>query len=306
MTDRDYNLLVLVSKSGAVSNEQAHVIYGEDKSSYYLKRLKILSNEGYIKRRKGFVTLKIKGLKAVGISTKPEKKKDYIVRKKAEMAELFFRLEGWQVVFGTEFKNMKALNRGSRIEAVIRNGDYEFAIFQMSSKTPKANTVAAYLNEINTLPRKAGINRAVIFCQTECAEIILNRINKPTVEELLLLPYPRGMSLIENRYNIFFDEILIEEFPGIKKGVSTLNLAEYTWVTKDGVYYISDLLTNDAVKMYHLDNFYSNKLTVKMEKKIIILCPHAKYQEIRKRYPKAIVRLMTDTLSRFVPTPDGG
>lgn len=306
LTDRDYSLLELISKSGAVSNTQVHKLYGEELSSYHIKRLKVLSREGYISRKNGFVTLKIKGLKAVGINSKPKKPKDFIVQKKAEMAELFFRMEGWDIVFAKEFKKVENFYKGGRVEAVIGNGDYKFGIYHLHSKIPKANTVTIYLNEINTLPKKVDINRAVIFCKPECADIIIQKVEKLVVEELLLLPYPRGMRLIENRYNDYFDDILREEFPGIRKGLSTLKLAEYTWATKDGVYYISDLLTNDAMKTFYLDAYYNNKLLQSTDKKIIILCTFARYPEIKKRYPLATIRVMTDTLGAFVPTPKGG
>ncbi len=305
LTERDYSLLELISKSGAVSNEQVKQLYGSP-NKYHIKRLDKLSSEGYISRKNGFVTLKIKGLKAVGINSKPKKPKDFIVQKKAEMAELFFRMEGWDIVFAKEFKEKTGFYKGARIEAVISTDDYTFGIYHLHSKIPKANTLTVYLNEINSLPQKTYVDRAVIFCHPECADIIINRLDKPTVGELLLLPYPRGMRLIENRYNDYFESILREKYPGIKKGTSSMNFADYTWSTPDGSYYISDLLTGDAIKYHHLDNFYNNKLAVSLDKKIIIICTFVKYAETKKRYPKAIIDVMADTLGRFVPAPNGG
>ncbi len=306
LTKRDRFLLELVGKAGAVSVEQVQKIYGNP-SSYHLNRLSKLSGGGYIKRRKGFVTLRARGLRAIGIAnTKPDKKEDYIVEKKAEIAELVFRLKGWQVIFGAGYKKKKGLNRGSRIEAVIKTSDYRFAIYHLVSSQPRANTVARYLNEINALPLKAGIDRAVIFCQPECAEILLARIDKPAIKELLLLPYPEGMTLLKNRYNdYFFDEILSEGLPGIKRD-NSLRFTDYTWTAKNGVYYISDLSTNDAIRMHYLDSYLSSKLVMKAKKKIAILCTHKKYPHIRKRYPGVPISVMTNTLDGFVPAPRKG
>lgn len=305
LTQRDYSLLELISKSGAVNNSQVKQLYGSP-NKYHIKRLDKLSKEGYISRKNGFVTLKVKGLEAVGIKSKPKKPNDFIVRKKAEMAELFFRMEGWDIVFAKEFKKATNFYKGARIEAVISADDYRFGVYHLHSKIPKANTLTIYLNEIDSLHKKTYVDRAVIFCHPECADIIIKRLDKPTVKELLLLPYPRGMRLIENRYNDYFESILREKYPGIKKGTSSMLFADYTWSTPDGSYYISDLLTGDAIKTYHLDTHYSNKLAASLNKKIIIICTFAKYAETKKKYPKAIIDVMTDTLGRFVPAPNGG
>lgn len=76
-------------------------------------------------RKNGFVTLKTKGMRAMGINSKPKKPKDFIVQKKAEMAELFFRLEGWEVIFAKEFKKAVNFYNGARIDAVIENTSSE-------------------------------------------------------------------------------------------------------------------------------------------------------------------------------------
>ena len=306
LTERDYTLLNLISKTGAVNREQVHNVYGKNLSYYHLKRLKLLSKKGYVKRKKGYVLLRPKGFRAIGVRSRPLEKKDFVIKKKAQIAELYFSLEGWEIIFGAEYKSRYELYRGSRLEAVISNPLYEFAVYHLTSISPKANTTSRYLNEINVLPLKAGIDRAVIFCHPKCAEIILSKIDKPTIKELLLLPYPDGITLLKGRYNdYFFDEILSEGLPGIKRD-NSLRFTDYTWTAKNGVYYISDLSTNDAIRMHYLDSYLSNKLVMKTKKKIAILCTHKKYPHIRKKYPGVPISVMTNTLDGFVPAPRKG
>lgn len=93
-----------------------------------------MSAEGYVLSKNGFVTLKTKGMRAVGINSKPKKVKDFIFQKKAEMAELFFRFEGWEVIYAKEFKKAVNFYKGARIEAVIKNGEYKFGVYHILFK----------------------------------------------------------------------------------------------------------------------------------------------------------------------------
>lgn len=295
---RDMEMLELLSRSGVMSNEQIKKIYGNPKK-YHIKRLDRMSKEGYVVRKSGYVNITQKGLQEIG-KDKPVRVKRREKQLRVGMVDLVFELSGWEVKFGTETKRERNLNHGMRFSAVINNGEAEYAVYQLNAQNPRPTTVGRIWNEIQELPHKAQIYRAVVLCYTTGSmSAIISKISKPTSKEILILPYPQGVYLLRERATQEFENRIARQFPGLIP-IGARRYADYQWKGYD----VSVLVTNDAVKHYHLKEHYGNKLTKRENRKIIIICTEEQRQPFSELYPEGIFAVMDNNLKTFLtPTP---
>lgn len=281
LAERDMELLLLLSKCGVMRNEQIKKFYGNPKK-YHIKRLEKMSKEGYLLRRLGFVSITQKGLQLLGIENRLAQIKSWAKPQRADMVDLVFNMPGWEVKFGTEIKRERGLNRGSLISAVIKKESVEYAVYQLTAENPKPVTLGRVWNEIQGLPVKGNINRVVVFCKIGAGmEALIAKAVKPKVEEVLLLPYPEGVKILRTYHTEYIYNQLSQKLPGVTP-LTTRKFADYQWQGN----YVSVLLTNDVVKRYYLNEYYSGSYQ-REQRQVIIVCAESQRDYFTKQFPLA-------------------
>lgn len=282
LTERDMEVLQLLSRSGVMSNEQTKKIYGNPKL-YHIRRLEKMSKEGYVIRKSGYVSITQKGMQFLGVDNKLVRINSWDKPQRAEMVDLVFEMPGWEVKFGTEIKRERNLNRGSRIGAVLKKADIEYAVYQLTAESPRPETIGRLWNEINELPEKGNMQKAVIFCKTsDGMAAIAAKIKKPRVKEILLLPNSEGISILWVYHSEQFKDLLAQKFPGITPSTAR-KYADYQWQGN----YVSILLTNDAVKRHYLHDYYNSQSHQRENKDVIIVCTNDQRTFFANLYPLA-------------------
>jgi len=291
--ERDVHLLKMLYKNGVLSNEQIREMYGHT-SSYYKKRLTQLSKERYLIRDNGYVRITSKGIAEIGIVGIPKKLRRKEMKRRVEVLNAVRLLPEWEVLLSVEIKKKKGLNKSSHIDAYIEKDGIGYAVYMVDAKTIRPVTLGRLWNEMQEMPLK-GINRVmVLFEHAAAMSQVASKVEKPRMEELLLLPYPSGIDLFNAYCSEGFKDCLSEKLPGLEPLDSARKFADYQWQGN----YVSVLVTNDAVKRYYLGRYY-NGLSYQAEKKdIVIVCAGDQRVFFANLYPLAkIVALGGDSLT---------
>lgn len=267
LTERDTDLLILLHRNGALNIEHVREIYGCP-SSYHRKRLTKLSKEGYLVRSKGFVQITSRGMAAAGIMGEPKKLRKVDLKRRAGVLSAVRMVPGWSATLTTEVKEKRGLNRSAYIDAYIERNGIGYAVYLIDSKILRPVTLGRLWNEMQEMSLK-GLNRVIMLFEHVTAMVLMaSKVNKPKMDELLLLPYPGSIELFSAYHSERLPALLQEKLPGVGPLASARLYADYQWQGN----YVSILLTNDAVKRYYLSEYYDGP-SYQMEKKdVVIVC----------------------------------
>jgi DNA-binding Lrp family transcriptional regulator len=291
---RDMKVLQLLCRNGIMTNEQVKQIYGNT-SRYYLKRLEKMSRQGYIVRRAGYVSITQKGVQLLGEGNKAVRVKKWNRTQRADLIDIMFELTDWEVKFTTEIKRERGLNRGAIIDGLIKKGETEYAIYILSAESPRPVSIGKLWREINELPAKSYIHRAIVFCPSpKSMGLILAKVKNPLIKKLLLLPQVNGLELFKKYQSNDFDNIVKQRFP--EATPAGRNYADYMWQGK----YVTILVCNDAIKRYYLKEYYEG-LGERLEgKEVIIVCLQGQYGLFSEIYPRAKFAVIDNDMQKFL------
>lgn len=294
LPERDIEVLQLLSRNGIMTNEQVRLIYGNT-SKYYLRRLEKLSKWGYIVRKSGHISITQKGIQLVGGKFSTFKIKEQNKTQRADLINLVFELPDWEIMFSKEVKLERGINRGAWIGAHIKKGEIEYGVYMLAAGNPRPVTVGRLWREINELPAKSLIQRAIIFCYSvQSMGAMINKIEDPSVRELLMLPYPNGLEVFKRYHSDGFRKLIAQRFPG--PSPSGRKFADFIWDGK----YVSILMANDAVKRANLKKYYGG-LSEELEKReVIIVCSQGQHGVFSKHFPHAKFALLHNNKDEFI------
>ncbi|MFX4261228.1 hypothetical protein ACOBQJ_03390 [Pelotomaculum propionicicum] len=299
ITPKDIELLTLINRCGAVTNEQAKMIYGAE-TKLYLKRLVRLSTNHIVSRSGGYVEITEKGSGILNQEKRVRIKK-WERPYRAAMAQLIFDLPDWEIEFGTEIKRRIEINRGSKIAAVIRKGGIRYGIYQLLYDDPDQDRIGFVWKDLQELPQDNGCpDRAVIIYRSDTAiKTMFEKVKacEPTMNEILLVHSNTSLTLLDRYHGTEFTSLLLQRFPGLTH--SHRKLAQYKY--KDD--YVCVQAFHDAVAMKYLHNYY-NGFGHKSEGRLVnIVCTDNTSKYLRELFPHAKFHIISDDLTRFKPVP---
>lgn len=284
LTDRDMELFSLLVRCRVLEINDVARVYGV--KDYYRARVRVLSERGYLLRRKGYVEIAQKGLREVMPAAKVVPVRDGKQRSKlAEFARMYFALkDNWEFVFASEYKRRVQAVSFARFGAVIARDGVQYAAYLLPSNVHDTN-VMKLRQEIGGLPRY-GITRAVVF---HAAEKVAAQFGSDPcgLESLLLLSYPDGLDLLNRRDDIY--ALIRSRYPRFSPCGRPLADLEH------GDTYISILVDNDLAKQKHLHDYLERVQELEGRTCVGVCLPRQK-EQLAETFPKLKLVVMPEKL----------
>jgi DNA-binding Lrp family transcriptional regulator len=246
LSEKDIQLLNLLSQVGVVRPKQSKIVYG-DVSRYHLRRIEKLVAAEILIRDHGYIRPTATGLTKAGIMISPLRMERYRYKEHSLAVELMSQLPDWIPTYARELKQKSQVQRGSRIGVTIKKDTRQYAVYIIADN-PKQITLRQICTEMSELSM-AGIKHVLIFCtHTTTLNTFAQALSKPpeSLTECCLLPYPAGIEYFKRQSSLEFQMFINDHIPGVK--ASTLSFVDYQ-VRR---IYISVLLSNDLVKICSL------------------------------------------------------
>ena len=282
LTDRDTKLLEALIKTGALSSRQVREIYG-GVSCYHYKRLKELEKRGYLNRTGQHIQITQQGAKAIGdISGQDDApiriREPWQLKQRKNIADIFLGLskDNWSFMSSRDIKKEVGISSSAYISCFIstaRKG-YGYAVYLLSND-PHKHTIRNIKGELDRLIQH-GISKAIIFCPNPESMKKFGAYNGRALNELLVLPFPFGLSLLNNINQIHGD--IQSRFNNCT--VSIRPFADY----EEGNTFISVLINNDFIKKEHLKE-YLNHARKREGREIIIACLQSQAAQFSVQFP---------------------
>lgn len=287
LTDRDIDVLQTMARVGVLSNRQVKRLYG-DPSRYHIKRLEKFQEMGYIVRENGYSQVTKKGMAALGIDGTPKRLRKVDITKRVKVVDLIEMIPYWEVKLGYEIKAEEKINRNAYLDAALVKQGQVYVVYLVDAKELRPVTLGRLWREMQELPLKGLKRMLILFEHSMAMGMVAAKVDKPRMEELLLLPYPGGIEI----FNIYNDNVFInllnDKLPGMAPLTSDRLFADYQWQGN----YVSILVANDAVKRYYLHEYFDG-LSYQTEKKdVVIVCTNDQRTFFANMYPLAKIVTM--------------
>lgn len=291
LTDRDKALLFTLSTCGLLRIEQVQKHYG-GVSQYHKRRIEKLSAAGYVKRRAGYIEITARGCRAAGIEEKPLRVQKWRREHKAKIADLIYEMPEWKVKMGIEIKRQKKLKPNTRLDAVINKDGSEYAVYLLP-ENPYPVTIKKICHEIQKLP-EINIRCAAVLCPAPAAMAAFTE-QLPQAErrlqEILVLPYPDGVYILNKVKQESFKDLIAGKIPGLIPAGRVY--VDYQWQG----YYVCNLVTNDLIKRRHLKNYFENIIDLE-NRPVMIICMSDQLFFYKRLYPEASFLVLSDDLEK--------
>ena len=274
LTEKDLELLGLISKSGVITLKQAQQIYGGSKW-YHYDRVQTLKKRGYLQKKSGYIELTNKGASLFN-QNRYRYKEDYLKGLRADMAEIIMNLGNWNIISVSQAKHKHNLNQRIYFKCLLSHNNLEYAIYMLGEK-PKKQTLAPIKGEIKFLAHGTNIDRAIVFGASDESLSMFGN-DELGMKELLLLKYPDSLPVLNNYQKLKEHAELL--FGSQQLVVTDRPFADYE--TKDG--FVTFLMLNDLVKMNNLYNYLHLPHKIK---KVTIVCLSSREEIMRQMYRKS-------------------
>jgi DNA-binding MarR family transcriptional regulator len=298
LSDQERQLLEEVYKCRGLLLEQVRVLLmnGSSKWSVY-KRLQRLEDGGYIRkephfvngrRKSSFVYLGDAGLREMG--EERARARDLVERRMqqvwATLADIYFSLKpyGWEYLEGRLAKKEHNLNRNARLNGLLRAG-ISYGVYLLLSEAPRPETLKGIEKDIQHCIRH-GITSFMIFHSGEAVPEYFSG-SAYGAYRLLLLPYPEGVKrvahfLTPGALEKWFN-LLVLPVEGFRKVAETF--AEYLVKQGSREHYVTELVTNDVAKQYHLEQYGLGRAK-ETGRGVYIFVPAGTEEKWREKYPE--------------------
>lgn len=280
LTDRDTQLLEALIKCGALSSRQVQEIFG-GVSCYHYKRLKELEKRGYLRRIGHYIQITQQGAKAVGGVLGQEDipiriREPWQRQQRASVADILIYLDKnyWTFKSSREIKRETGISSSAYINCYITSNGKGYAVYMLSDN-PHKQTIRGIKNELDRLIEH-GISKAIIFCPSPESMKKFGTYHGRTINELLVLPFPYGLSLLNNMEQI--QNNIQSMFSGFK--TSARPFADYE---KDNTL-VTVLVYNDLIKKENLGE-YLNHARARENRELIIVCLESQSAQFAAMFP---------------------
>jgi len=285
ITDRDWELLKFLGEYRLITIAEVGKLFGTEK--YHQDRVTVLKKAGLVCRNKNSIYLSRAGrelLKQRGIPCYYVSEPKVMVSRYSRIANFVLDIAGsdWKFTPSWRYKEDIRANRSARLYGVIENGSKTYAVYNIG-KEPQKKSLYNLKRELEQLPAKYGITRAVIFAESDKAIEAYGEESLGLSEQLLLLYGDTNLALLraaakENLIKKAAQLLFEHGGPPEWKG------ADYT-VDNDRQAVV--LIFNDIEKIARL-NEYAELLTyrrIRVQNNVVIVCLKDREEYYREKYP---------------------
>lgn len=309
LTEKDIGILTNLYNFGTMKMNQMLSIYFEGVQEYGRKRIKKLMNRGYIKRVGHLYRITDKGMTEINeINMNKTESRNLVRRVNKEnvmfMSELHTQIykHNWKVTSSRLTKAKYNLNRGCKIEGMITN-EYtgEKYMVYILSKEPQANTLLTIKNEISTTLRSIQMNQVIIYSHgPEGEKLFIEDNTTYGAGKLHIYPPQYGIKVLKKTARPEWLEELSKKLLGDNPVTATNELhADLIMNIRGQEYYVTEMITCDLVKSYHLLR-YGRDAAELDGRRVILITPESMKDKLKelineKTYPHVTLATFTDT-----------
>jgi len=288
ITSRDWELLKYLAEYAVVSVDTVGKIFGTEK--YHEDRITELKKAKLISRKKNLVYLTKAGRELLEQNNFPCRAlPDSISRETRypKVADFAVKISGsnWDFIPSWRYKEERGglSLRGARLYGVISNKEVEYAVYNIG-KEPRDKSLRNLKQEIMNLPVTLGLNRAVIFAESEEAMQDYGEEPMGLMEQWLLLYNDVNLALLKRAAS----ENLIKKAAQMlfeHGGPPEWKGADYT---VDNGRQAVVLIFNDVEKIARL-NEYAELLAyrrIRSQGNVVIVCLKDREEYYRQKYPR--------------------
>lgn len=279
LTERDIALLNNLYNMDVLKKEHIIRLHYADAPQYCHKRVKELINRGYIRRDGHLYLITDKGMRTINkkITVQSSKRLTAENRKyKTTLSDIYPKLHpfGWYWSTSRQVKAKYNLDRSYRIGGELENArtGQSYIVYLISS-TPRLPTIGKIKSEIQTALRKLNRNRIIILCNSLTGYSHFMQENTTYGSpELHILPVGLALDTILRRTvdPTWLENLVMNLLPGAEVVTKSKALHADLELTLDGKsYYLTELITYDIVKRYHL--LYYGADQAMLDKDVILL-----------------------------------
>lgn len=297
LQERDYELLRLLAKTGAITFEQAQQVYNT--KNYHYHRLIKLEKAGYIHKEGRYIQITGKGASLVGgehLRLSP-----YTLSRYSKYAELIMNLKNYEAVSQKELRKTFHLEKRNNFQGGLRIDGKLYFVFILPDE-PTRNKLLITKNEIEYLsfiqqvtpnPEVKNIQGAVVLTQSPK---VLN--NFPVIDyralEVMLLPYPDGIEILDSWADHTYHQYLRSLIPK-PNIVSQKPFAHYE--TPDAYHVF--MMTNDLNKKFRLDAYFRAEME---SKPVYLYCLEEQSEYFARQFPYAFIKHVSPAVpEEYIP-----
>lgn len=314
LTERDLALLNSLYNLGAMTMNQIHELVYKNTSQYGRKRVQELIKRGYLVRIGHVYRITDKGLREINITTTTPAKKfltKYNLDTKIRLSEIHSKLHAfnWYLQGSRLAKAEFNLNRNSSIEGILRNtltGD-KYIVYLLN-KEPLKKTINKIKTEINFL-QKIFLDRVIIFYLSELGYSYFMDESIYGASRLHLLPHGLGLEILRHMSDpAWLHQIVKREMGDFPVYPTDMQHADLIVDVNGKEYYITEMITYDKVKRYHLLN-YAHDAAEEDDREVILFTLESLNKNIEdlretfQAYPHIRVVTIEDEYFEHPPTP---
>jgi len=279
LTERDIALLNDLYDMDVLKKKHIMELHFADAPEYCHKRVKELIKRGYIRRDGHLYLITDMGMRAINkkITVQSSKKITETNREyKTSLSDIYPKLNpyGWYWINGRQVKSKYNLDRSYRIGGELENTHtgQNYIVYLVNS-APRLPTIGKIKSEIQTALRKLNLNRIIILSKSIAG---YNHFKSDSTTygaiELHILPVGLALDTILGYTSVptWLETLAKKLLPGVENIKKTKALHADLEMTLDGKnYYLTELITYDIVKRYHLQYYGADQAMA--DKDVILL-----------------------------------
>jgi hypothetical protein len=288
ITERDFELLKLLGEYCAATVDSVGKLYGTGR--YHEIRIGVLDREGYVRRKNNLVYLGEAGkryLAECGIQCRSLPTSARVKERNPKIARVYLDFAGseWRFVPSWDIKGGAQANKADRLLGVLE-GRSKYAVYDIG-KRPQEKSLYSLKREMEKLPATYGINRALIFYESEGARDAYGE-ERLGLKEQLLLPRNETSIALMRAYG---EEDLIKKAAQLTfehGGPAKWSSADFT--VDNGTQAIV-LVLNDIEKKVKLRQYYEmTQYRLTDRQSIAIICLEGQEKEYAEQFPECEIR----------------
>lgn len=293
ITEYDKSLFKLIAASGVCTLGQARAIYKSFSNNqwYHYKRVQRLEKDAYLIKRGHYLELTKRSAEIIG-ETRYRFRNESVRELHAEIADIVLSL-GLNFISNRQLRNDFGLNRKTYFKGAVIINSYYYFLYLLSEE-PSTQHINGIRSELKIYSTSGIARKAIVFAPTQTAMALFGD-NSCKQDELLLLPYPSGLNLLNNFFTPETEEYLKSLFPGAIP--SRQPFANYETASQ----YITILVLNDIAKKSALTGYF---IAPYQKKPVSIICLESQKQLFTSQYPKArFIFFPEQLINRRSPEP---
>lgn len=302
LSERDLLVIEQVGKLGILALESVKRIF-DNKSHYYINRMKVLCNKKYLIRKSNCFTLGTEGKKLLECQGKKIKAVPADKEAKERLSRVskllhYIDQTTWEFIPSWNVKsNWKVeFNRGSRFYGMLSSklsAKNQYLIYNIG-KAPSACMINRIQTELKTLHQKK-IDKVIVLGESEEA-MRLYPIKDNFLTEQLFIPYSnQGIDIINFLGKVDILEVTSKYIYGDTLKQANWRVVDFEIISNNcGKSYVVNLVTNDIQKRFYLNNYlqfrmYRNEELIEIE----IICMDWQYNKFSNDYKNCKINVIT-------------